>query len=182
MISVDNLMANNKPTYPEQIAAPFRKELTDNGFQQLLTPEDVDEVIGNNPGKTVLVMMNSVCGCSARSARPGTLLSLFNNVVPDVKATVFAGMEKAAVNAFRTKYLAGITPSSPNIFLFKDGEPVFVLQRYQIEGNNAGGIGDELVNAYNTHCTTANNDADVKDLQNYFIQHYNIDPLNYEEK
>ena len=121
-ISVDSLIGNSGPSYPEQIAAPYRKELTDNGFTQMLTPEDVDKALQRNDGKIQMVVLNSVCGCGARVARPGALLSLFSKVVPDEKFTLFAGMEKEAVGYFREKYLAGITPSSPNIYLFKDGE------------------------------------------------------------
>ncbi|HVX26750.1 MAG TPA: BrxA/BrxB family bacilliredoxin, partial [Parafilimonas sp.] len=114
-ISVDSLMGNQGPTYPEQIAAPFRKELTDNGFTQLLSAEDVENALGVTDGKIKMVVLNSVCGCGARVARPGALLSLFSKVVPDDKLTIFAGMEKDAVNVFRSKYLPGITPSSPTI-------------------------------------------------------------------
>src|SRR5215471_2317366 len=152
-ISVDSLMGNNGPSYPEQIAAPFRKELTDNGFTQLLTAEDVDNALNVTDGKVKLVVLNSVCGCGARVARPGTLLSLFSKVVPDEKLTVFAGMEKEAVNVFRSKYLPGITPSSPTISLFKDGELIFILHRYQIERSAAGDIADALLNEYNKVCT-----------------------------
>ncbi len=114
-ISLNSLINKSlTPTYSEEIAAPFRQELTESGFEQLLTPEDVEK--------------------AARAARPGVLLSLFNEVVPDNLYTVFAGMEKEAVNYFRENFLLGITPTSPNIALFKDGELIDILQRYQIEG------------------------------------------------
>jgi putative YphP/YqiW family bacilliredoxin len=181
-ISVDSLLGNNGPSYPEQIAAPFRKELTDNGFTQMLTPEDVDKALKRNDGKIQLVVLNSVCGCGARVARPGALLSLFSKVVPDERFTVFAGMEKDAVAHFRSVYLPGITPSSPTISLFKDGELIFILHRYQIERSAAGDIADALMNEYNKVCTKENDDALVEELRQYFISTYDIDPLSIEQQ
>jgi putative YphP/YqiW family bacilliredoxin len=181
-ISVDSLMGNDGPTYPEQIAAPFRKELTDNGFTQMLTPEDVDKTLQRNDGKIVLVVLNSVCGCGARVARPGALLSLFSKIVPDERFTLFAGMEKDAVNYFRTKYLAGITPSSPNIYLFKDGELIFILHRYQIERSAAGDLADALMTEYEKVCSKQNDDASVEELRQYFINTYDVDPLSIEQQ
>jgi len=181
-ISVDSLMGNDGPSYPEQIAAPFRKELTDNGFTQLLTAEDVDKALGVTDGKVKMVVLNSVCGCGARVARPGALLSLFSKVVPDEKLTLFAGMEKDAVTAFRSKYLPGITPSSPTISLFKDGELVFILHRYQIERSAAGDIADTLMQEYEKVCTKQNEDATVDELRQYFISTYDIDPLSIEQQ
>jgi len=181
-ISVDSLLGNNGPSYPEQIAAPFRKELTDNGFTQLLTPEDVDKALKRNDGKIQLVVLNSVCGCGARVARPGALLSLFSKVVPDERFTVFAGMEKDAVAHFRSTYLPGITPSSPTISLFKDGELIFILHRYQIERSAAGDIADALLNEYNKVCTKQNDDAVVEELRQYFIATYDVDPLSIEQQ
>jgi putative YphP/YqiW family bacilliredoxin len=181
-ISVDSLMGNNGPSYPEQIAAPFRKELTDNGFTQLLTPGDVDKALGVTDGKIKMVVLNSVCGCGARVARPGALLSLFSKVIPDEKLTVFAGMEKDAVAHFRSHYLPGITPSSPTICLFKDGELVFILHRYQIERSAAGNIADSLMEEYNKVCTKQNEDASVEELRQYFISTYNFDPLTVEQQ
>ena len=176
-ISVDSLMGNNGPAYPEQIAAPFRKELTDNGFTQMLTPEDVDKALKRNDGKVQMVVLNSVCGCGARVARPGALLSFFSKTVPDERFTLFAGMEKDAVTHFRTNYLPGITPSSPTISLFKDGELVFILHRYQIERSAAGDTAYALINEYNKICTKENDDASVESLRQYFIEHFNVDPL-----
>ena len=138
-ISLNSLMNKSlAPTYSEEIAAPFRQELTEAGFEQLLTPEDVEKALNKKDGKISLVVLNSVCGCAARAARPGVLLSLFNEVVPDNLYTVFAGMEKAAVNHFRENFLLGVTPTSPNIAILKDGELVEILQRHQIEGKSAG--------------------------------------------
>ncbi len=176
-ISLSSLMGTAAPTYSEEIAAPFRQELTENGFQQMLTQEDVDKVLGKKDGTVTLVVLNSVCGCAARAARPGVLLSLFNEKVPDALATVFAGMEKEAVNYFRENYLPGLTPTSPNIALFKDGELVEILRRHQIEGKSAGIIADELVSLYNTHCNNDNGEEKISSLRNYFKEHYNVDPL-----
>jgi putative YphP/YqiW family bacilliredoxin len=181
-ISVDSLIGNSGPSYPEQIAAPYRKELTDNGFTQMLTPEDVDKALQRNDGKIQMVVLNSVCGCGARVARPGALLSLFSKVVPDERFTLFAGMEKDAVGYFREKYLAGITPSSPNIYLFKDGELLFILHRHQIERSAAGDIADTLIQEYNKVCTKENDDAEVESLRQYFIQHFDVDPLSVEQQ
>jgi putative YphP/YqiW family bacilliredoxin len=181
-ISVDSLMGNSGPTYPEQIAAPFRKELTDNGFTQLLSAEDVDKTLGVTDGKIKMVVLNSVCGCGARVARPGALLSLFSKVVPDDKLTIFAGMEKNAVDVFRSKYLPGVTPSSPTISLFKDGELLFILHRYQIERSAAGDIADTLMQEYEKVCTKQNDDAAVEELRQYFIKTYDIDPMSVEQQ
>jgi putative YphP/YqiW family bacilliredoxin len=176
-ISIDSLIGNSGPSYPEQVAAPYRKELTDNGFVQMLTPAEVDAALNRNDGKVLLVVLNSVCGCGARVARPGALLSLFNDKVPDERFTLFAGMEKEAVAYFRDKYLPGITPSSPNIYLFKDGELIFILHRYQIERSGAGNLADELVNKYGEVCTKQNDEALVESLRKFFIEHYDVDPL-----
>ncbi|MEP6683298.1 MAG: BrxA/BrxB family bacilliredoxin [Parafilimonas sp.] len=181
-ISVDSLIGNSGPTYPEQIAAPYRKELTDNGFTQMLTPEDVDGALKRNDGKIQMVVLNSVCGCGARVARPGALLSLFSKVVPDEKFTLFAGMEKDAVNHFRSTYLPGITPSSPTISLFKDGELVFILHRHQIERSAAGDIADTLIQEYNKVCTKENDDTEVEALRQFFISTYDVDPLSVESQ
>lgn len=177
MISLDSLMGNQGPSYPEQIVAPYRKELIDFGFEQMMTPDEVEQIISGNQGKVILVILNSVCGCSARVSRPGALLSFFNHVVPDVKATLFAGMEKEAVAHFRAKYLNGITPSSPNIFVMKDGNVLLHLQRHQIETTDAGTIADILTDVYNQHCTKQTTDEDRNSLQEYFKSVYQIDPL-----
>ena len=181
MISLDSLMGNQGPSYPEQIAAPYRKELVDAGFEQMMTVEDVENVLAGNPGKTILVVLNSVCGCSARVSRPGALLSFFNHVVPDVKATLFAGMEKEAVAHFRAKYLNGVTPSSPNVLLLKDGQVLLHLQRHQIETTDAGTIADALITAYNEYCTKQTTEAEREELRAYFKNLYQVDPLATQE-
>ena len=177
-LSLDSLMNRSlTPTYSEEIATPFRRELTEAGFQQLLTPGDVEKALNNKDGKITLVVLNSVCGCAARAARPGVLLSLFNEVVPDNLVTIFAGMEKEAVNYFRKNFLQGITPTSPNIALFKDGELVEILQRHQIEGKSAGQIAEELVQLYNKDCNKTNSEEEISNMRSRFIDHYKVDPL-----
>src|SRR4030095_4378153 len=103
-ISLKSLMNNAAPTYPAEVAQPFRDELTEINFMELLTPADVDAALNKQDDKVVLVVLNAVCGCAARSARPGTIFSMLNDVVPDEWVTVFAGMEKEAVDHFRVKY------------------------------------------------------------------------------
>ncbi|MBX9783809.1 MAG: BrxA/BrxB family bacilliredoxin [Chitinophagaceae bacterium] len=176
-ISLNSLMSNQGPSYPEQVVAPYRKELVDFGFEQMITPDEVEKIISGNPGKVMLVVLNSVCGCSARVSRPGAILSFFNHVVPDVKATLFAGMEKEAVAHFRTKYLTGVTPSSPNILVMKDGNVLLHLQRHQIETTDAGTIADALINVYNEHCTKQTTDDERNSLREYFKTVYQVDPL-----
>ncbi len=178
-ISLDSLMNKGvtTPTYSEEIAAPFRKELTEAGFEQLLTPEDVDKALNKKDGKITLAVLNSVCGCAARAARPGVLLSLFNEVVPDNLVTIFAGMEKEAVQHFRKNYLLGVTPTSPNIAVFKDGELLEILQRHQIEGKSAGQIADELVSLYDKECSKKNSEEEISAMRSRFIDRYHMDPL-----
>lgn len=178
MISIDSLLGNNGPSYSEAIAGPYREELVRAGFTQMLTPADVDAALNRNDGKIILVVLNSVCGCSARVGRPGAILSLFNHTVPDELYTLFAGMEKDAVAHFRLQYLNGITPSSPNILIFKNGKMVHMLHRYQIEKSGAGDIADELINVYNTICTKQNSNIRIDELRRLFIEQYQVDPLS----
>ena len=168
-------MNNSAPTYPVEVAQPFRDELTGINFQELLTPADVDAALNNQDDKVVLVILNSVCGCAARSARPGTIFSLLNDVVPDKYVTVFAGMEKEAVDHFRTRYLDGLTPSSPNIALFKNGQLLHIHQRYEVEGKNAGQIAQELAAAYDKVCSKKNSPDEIQNLKNYLVSRYQVD-------
>jgi putative YphP/YqiW family bacilliredoxin len=177
MISLDSLMGNQGPNYPEQVVAPYRKELADAGFQPLMTAQEVDEIMKNNQGKIMLIVLNSVCGCSARVSRPGAILSFFNHIVPDLKLTLFAGMEKDAVAHFRATYLNGVTPSSPNILVMKDGQVLLHLQRHQIETSDAGTIADALIGVYNQHCARETTEEEREGLRNYFKQVYQVDPL-----
>tara|TARA_B100000925_G_scaffold173600_1_gene130729 strand:- start:24 stop:434 length:411 start_codon:yes stop_codon:yes gene_type:complete len=135
--------------YPEELVLPMRKQLTDQGFSELITINDVDNMIDNNG--TTLVVVNSVCGCAAANARPGAINSLSNEKKPDHLTTVFAGVDREAVEKVRY-YLAPFPPSSPAIALFKNGELVHMLERHHIEGRSAEIISENLKGAYNDHC------------------------------
>ncbi len=136
--------------YPEQIVAPMKAELTSHGFTELLTPADVDNTL--NKQGTTLLMINSVCGCSAGSARPGVLMAVHNSKkVPDQLTTTFAGFDMAAVQQAR-KHLLPYPPSSPAIALFKDGKVVHMIERHMIEGRPAQMIAANLLQAFETYC------------------------------
>lgn len=173
-ISLKDLMNNSAPTYAPEVAQPFRDELTEINFKEMLTPSDVDVALNRQDDKVVLVVLNSVCGCAARGARPGAIFSLLNDIVPDECYTVFAGMEKEAVNHFRQNYLIGLTPSSPNIALFKNGELVHIHQRYQIEGKGAGQIASELAAEYDKVCTRKYSEEESNNLKNYLVRRYHV--------
>ena len=136
--------------YDERIAGPMREELTQLGFQETRTPQEVDAVMQEKTG-TVLVVVNSVCGCAAGVARPAIALSLENDVKPDKMITVFAGNDRDATNRAR-EYFVGYRPSSPSIALFRDGELVKMVERHQIEGRAAHDIASELAAAFNQYC------------------------------
>lgn len=131
--------------YPEELVMPMKAELVEKGFQDLTTPEQVNEALAQKG--TTLLMVNSVCGCAAGAARPGVLYSLTGDKKPDNLVTVFAGFDLDAVVEAR-KYLAPFPPSSPCVALFKDGELVHMLERHHIEGNPAGAIAANLQAAY----------------------------------
>jgi putative YphP/YqiW family bacilliredoxin len=135
--------------YPEPFIAPMRAELTRLGFEDLRTPEDVDEAV-KQPG-TTMVVVNSVCGCAAGKARPGIALALTKGKRPDRLTTVFAGADVEATEQARN-YFSGYPPSSPSIALMKDGKVVYMMERRQIEGQSADLIAAELRKAFETHC------------------------------
>jgi putative YphP/YqiW family bacilliredoxin len=136
--------------YPAQIVIPMKEELTENGFSELLTPAEVDEAVAR-PG-TTLVVINSVCGCSAGSARPGALMAVHNSTKrPDTLATTFAGFDIDAVRRLR-EHLLPYPPSSPAIALFKDGQLVHFIERHMIEGRPAQMIAQNLIGAFEEHC------------------------------
>jgi putative YphP/YqiW family bacilliredoxin len=139
--------------YPEIMIQPMRQELVRLGVEELRTPDAVDETLQNSKG-TVMVIVNSVCGCAAGKARPGIALALQNEVKPDKSVTVFAGGDIEATEKARS-YFTGYQPSSPSIALLKDGELVFMMERRQIEGRFAEQIAEELKKAFAEHCTTA---------------------------
>ena len=136
--------------YPIELVKPMSQDLTDFGFSGLSTPESVDEVLNNKQG-TVLLVVNSVCGCAAANARPAAKMALQNEIKPDHAVTVFAGVDKAAVDKAR-EHLLPYPPSSPAIALFKDGNLVHMIERHHIEGRTAEMIAENLTSAINHHC------------------------------
>ena len=130
----------------------MRAELSNRGVIETRTPEQVDELLNADSG-TVLMVVNSVCGCAAGSARPGVLQSLESDVKPDKVATVFAGGDLEAVAHVR-QILSDYPPSSPSVALFRNGKPVYMLHRHQIEGRGPSQIAAELQQAYQEHCVT----------------------------
>lgn len=137
--------------YPEYICAPMREELTQIGFEELKSPEQVDSIIPSSKG-TMLLVLNSVCGCAAGAARPGVKLSIAEGSKrPDKLVTVFAGQDLEATAQAR-KYTLPYPPSSPAIALFKDGKLVHFLERHNIEGHSAGMIAENLISAYDQFC------------------------------
>ena len=135
--------------YPEAIVNPMKAELTTAGFSELLSPEDVDKAVKSEG--TVLVVVNSVCGCAAGAARPGVKKSLENTKKPTKLTTVFAGFDIDAVNQAR-KHFTPYPPSSPAIALFKNGELVHFVERHNIEGHNAAAISEHLKAVYDEFC------------------------------
>jgi putative YphP/YqiW family bacilliredoxin len=131
----------------------MRRDLTQHGVQEIRTPEEVDRVLGPGTG-TVLMVVNSVCGCAAGKARPAVGMALAHHNRPDVTATVFAGGDVEAVNRVR-EILAGFPPSSPSMALFRDGKPVFMVHRHQIENSDAPQIAQVLTGAFDQFCVTA---------------------------
>jgi putative YphP/YqiW family bacilliredoxin len=136
--------------YPEFMIAPMREELTRFGVQELRTAREVDDALTQTPG-TLMVVVNSVCGCAAGRARPGVALALEHAVKPDIVATVFAGADTEATERARG-YFTGYPPSSPSIALFKGGKLVYMIERHQIENQEAGAIAAQLTAAFDTHC------------------------------
>jgi len=136
--------------YDEMMIAPMREELTRLGIQETRTSDAVDAVLGEKQG-TVLLVVNSVCGCAAGMARPAVSMALEHDTRPDKMITVFAGNDREATQRAR-EYLVGYRPSSPSIALFKDGQVVKMLERWNIEGRHAHDIAAELVRAFDEFC------------------------------
>ncbi|HJN45685.1 MAG: BrxA/BrxB family bacilliredoxin [Myxococcota bacterium] len=136
--------------YPEFMIAPMREELTRFGVRELRTSGEVDDALAKAPG-TVMVVVNSVCGCAAGRARPGVALALQHSVKPDLVATVFAGADVEATERARG-YFTGYPPSSPSIALFKAGKLVYMMERHQIENQEAGPIAAQLTAAFDKFC------------------------------
>ena len=136
--------------YDERFITPMRQELTRLGVEELRTSAEVDAKLKDATG-TTLVVVNSMCGCAARNARPAVASALQNAVKPDQLTTVFAGQDVEATSRARS-YLTGYGPSSPSIALLKDGKLAFMLERYQIEGRSADEISKDLVGAFERYC------------------------------
>jgi putative YphP/YqiW family bacilliredoxin len=143
--------------YDERMVAPMRFELTRLGVEEMRTPEAVDTRLKNAPG-TTLVVVNSVCGCAARNARPAVARALQHSVRPDKLTTVFAGQDGPATRQARS-YFTGYAPSSPQIALLRDGRLVYMLERHQIEGRNAEEIAGDLTAAFDKHCAPSSKPA-----------------------
>ncbi|MEJ6582506.1 MAG: BrxA/BrxB family bacilliredoxin [Crocinitomicaceae bacterium] len=136
--------------YPPELVKPMKEDLTNAGFNELTTSSEVDEMIESS-GDSLLLVVNSVCGCAAGNMRPGVKLSLNNDKKPITLATVFAGVDGDAVAQARKHFLP-YPPSSPSIALFKDGKLVHFLERHHIEGGTAQMIAENLSEAYNQYC------------------------------
>jgi putative YphP/YqiW family bacilliredoxin len=138
--------------YDERYVTPMRQELTQLGVEEMRTPEEVDAKLKESKG-TTLVVVNSICGCAARNARPAVAKALQHTVKPDSLTTVFAGQDIDATQRARS-YFTGYPPSSPQIGLLKEGKLVFMLERHQIEGRTSGEIAEDLVGAFDRYCET----------------------------
>ena len=136
--------------YPPHLVAPMAKDLTEFGFEGLTTPEEVTEVLENKKG-TLLLVVNSVCGCAAANARPAAKIAIQNEKKPDKLATVFAGVNREATEKAR-EFLLPYPPSSPSIALFKDGQLVHFIERHHIEGRSADMIAQNLKMAFDHYC------------------------------
>ncbi|MBK9735128.1 MAG: BrxA/BrxB family bacilliredoxin [Saprospiraceae bacterium] len=136
--------------YPAELTAPISKDLTDFGFTSLTSPDEVASTLDKKEG-TILLVVNSVCGCAAANARPGAKMAVSGDKKPDHLVTVFAGVDREAVEKAR-EFLLPYPPSSPSIALFKDGKLVHMLERRHIEGNSAQAIAFNLQQAFETYC------------------------------
>ena len=136
--------------YPEMMVAPMREDLVRLGFQELRSADDVAQAIDAMDG-TIVLAVNSVCGCAAGAMRPAVMLAMDNEKLPDHRITVFAGQDLEATAEAR-RHLVGYPPSSPAIALLKDGELVYMMERFQIEGRTAPQIADDLKSAFDEHC------------------------------
>lgn len=150
--------------YPEPLVAPMREELTRLGVRELTSPDAVDALIDEAQSGTTLAIVNSVCGCAAANARPAVALVQNVEPRPDRTVTVFAGQDLDATARLRD-YLAGIQPSSPSMFLIKDGDPVFAIERRHIEGRSASAIAADLKRAFETFCGDDARDAPDEPLR-----------------
>ncbi len=152
-----------QPIYDPEAVAPLWQELAAVGVEPLTSPEQVDQLLGVRSG-SVLVIVNSVCGCAAGQARPGAMLALQHSVIPNRYVTVFAGVDRDAVERAR-EYMAGYPPSSPCMGLFKDGKLVFMLQRTDLQEMNEQGVSAALRQAFDEHCTRPGSSVDPEKFQ-----------------
>jgi|SRR5437870_6669035 len=136
--------------YPEEMIYPMREELTGLGFREMKTPEEVDAALAQSKD-TVLVVVNSICGCAAGRARPAVAIALQHHARPEVLATVFAGQDREATARARS-YFTGYEPSSPSIALLREGKLVFILERRNIEGRDPYSIAEDLTKAFDRFC------------------------------
>ncbi|MCB9256515.1 MAG: BrxA/BrxB family bacilliredoxin [Chitinophagales bacterium] len=136
--------------YPPELVAPMKADLTQVGFKELLTAEDVETALAKQEGTSFLVV-NSVCGCAAGAARPAVKEAVKNDKLPNNLLTVFAGVDSEAVQKAR-EFMAPYPPSSPSMAMFKDGKLVHFIERHQIEGNNAEAISEHLKQVFNHFC------------------------------
>lgn len=146
-----NLSVSRGPMYDPASVQPMRDELTAVGFEELLTPEEVDRAVRETTG-TLFVVVNSVCGCAAGSARPAATAALQHTVIPDRFVTVFAGQERDAVDSMRG-YFAGMPPSSPSMAILRNGALEYMLPRHEIEGREAEDIATELREVFDRLCS-----------------------------
>jgi putative YphP/YqiW family bacilliredoxin len=137
--------------YPEFLIAPMRDELTRLGVIELRTADEVDAIVKKDG--TVMMVVNSVCGCAAGKARPGVALALQHSLKPDIVATVFAGADIEATERARS-YFTGYPPSSPSVALLRDGKLIYIMERHQIENQEAKSIAGDLTAAFDKHCAT----------------------------
>ena len=151
------------PIYDPQAVEPLWQELAAVGVEPLTTPEQVDAALSAKTG-TTLVIVNSVCGCAAGQARPGAMLALQNARIPDRSVTVFAGVDRDAVERARG-YMSAYAPSSPSMGLFKDGKQVFMLQRTDLQRMNEDQVAQALSQAFDTHCTRTGPSIDAETFQ-----------------
>lgn len=161
-------ITSRSPIYDQEAVQPMRDELIAVGFNQLLTVKDVEEALLVNDDKTALVMINSVCGCAAGSARPGVSLALQHKTIPDKLFTVFAGQERDAVDRVR-QLIPNYPPSSPSVAIFKNGKLIYFMPRMEIEGRSPEQIANDLKEAFDELCS--NQGPSVSAEQFAQIQH-----------
>ncbi len=147
--------------YPKAMVDPMREELTRLGVDELRTADAVDAAFEEADDETMLLVINSVCGCAAGNARPAVAMAREADAQPDRYVTVFAGQDEEATERVREQYLAGIPPSSPFLALFHDGQPVYIVERKHIEGRSANAIAADLVDAFEAYCSNEEPPSDA---------------------